>query len=98
MFLLYVVLSLLKFIWPKFQMFIEGKQKIINLVKDITATLKSVSVDEHYTSVLYSTFIKALISAWTEGPTCKREDGTTCSKLTSYGWDDLQQKLTYFCY
>ncbi|EIW84743.1 hypothetical protein CONPUDRAFT_116908 [Coniophora puteana RWD-64-598 SS2] len=76
-FLSYAVLSLLKFIRPEFQTFIEGEQKIIDLVKDVAATLESVSVDEHHTPALYGTFIKALISARTEGPAAGREDGTT---------------------
>ncbi|KAF9227599.1 hypothetical protein BS17DRAFT_856106 [Gyrodon lividus] len=67
-FLSYAVLSLLKLIRPEFQPFIENEQKIIDLVKDIAAVLGEIAANSHHTPALYSTFLRALISARTDGP------------------------------
>ncbi|KIJ16877.1 hypothetical protein PAXINDRAFT_168319 [Paxillus involutus ATCC 200175] len=67
-FLSYAVLSLLKLIRTEFQPFIDDEQKIIDLVKDIATVLGGIAVNPHHTPALYSTFLRALISARTDGP------------------------------
>ncbi|KAL4067825.1 fungal-specific transcription factor domain-containing protein [Scleroderma citrinum] len=67
-FLSYAVLSLLKLIRQEFQPFIENEQKIIDLVKDVATVLGEIAVNSHHTPALYSTFLRALISARTDGP------------------------------
>ncbi|KAG0695278.1 fungal-specific transcription factor domain-containing protein [Suillus ampliporus] len=64
----YAVLSLLKLIRPEFQPFIENEQNIIDLVKDVANVLAEVAVNSHHTPALYSTFLRALISARTDSP------------------------------
>lgn len=51
---------------PEFQQFIEDEQIIINLVKDIANVLAEIAVNSHHAPALYSTFLRALISARTE--------------------------------
>jgi hypothetical protein len=67
-FLSYAVLSLLKLIRPEFQQYIQNEQKIIDLVKDIATVLGDVAINSHHTPALYSTFLRALISARTDAP------------------------------
>ncbi|KAJ8589697.1 hypothetical protein M405DRAFT_817576 [Rhizopogon salebrosus TDB-379] len=64
----YAVLSLLKLIRPEFQQFIENEQNIIDLVKQIANVLADIAVNSHHAPALYSTFIRALISARTDAP------------------------------
>ncbi|KIO13589.1 hypothetical protein M404DRAFT_122870 [Pisolithus tinctorius Marx 270] len=66
-FLSYAVLSLLKLIRPEFQTFIENEQKIVELVKDVATVLGEIAINSHHTPALYSTFLRALISARTDG-------------------------------
>ncbi|KIJ69217.1 hypothetical protein HYDPIDRAFT_79437 [Hydnomerulius pinastri MD-312] len=66
-FLSYVVLSLLKLIRPEFQQLIENEQNIISLVKDIATVLGEIAVNPHHAPALYSTFLRALITARTDG-------------------------------
>lgn len=66
-FLSYAVLSLLKLIRPEFQPFIENEQRIVELVKDVATVLGEIAVSSHHTPALYSTFLRALISARTDG-------------------------------
>ncbi|KAI6132068.1 hypothetical protein EDD16DRAFT_1534431 [Pisolithus croceorrhizus] len=66
-FLSYAVLSLLKLIRPEFQPFIENEQRIVDLVKDVATVLGEIAVSSHHTPALYSTFLRALISARTDG-------------------------------
>ncbi|KAG1863638.1 fungal-specific transcription factor domain-containing protein [Suillus subalutaceus] len=63
-----VLLSLLKLIRPEFQQFIENEQNIIDLVKDVANVLADVAVNSHHTPALYSTFLRALITARTDSP------------------------------
>ncbi|KAG1893272.1 fungal-specific transcription factor domain-containing protein [Suillus fuscotomentosus] len=64
----YAVLSLLKLIRPEFQRFIENEQNIIDLVKDVANVLADVAVNSHHAPALYSTFLRALITARTDSP------------------------------
>ncbi|KAI6109599.1 fungal-specific transcription factor domain-containing protein [Pisolithus sp. B1] len=66
-FLSYAVLSLLKLIRPEFQPFIQNEQRIVELVKDVATVLGEIAVSSHHTPALYSTFLRALISARTDG-------------------------------
>ncbi|KAG6336922.1 hypothetical protein ID866_2160 [Astraeus odoratus] len=66
-FLSYAVLSLLKLIRHEFQPFIADEQKTVELVKDVAAVLGEIAVNSHHTPALYSTFLRALISARTDG-------------------------------
>lgn len=59
---------------PEFQQFIENEQSIINLVKDVTNVLAEIAVNSHHTPALYSTFLRALISARTDAPAQEGED------------------------
>lgn len=65
-FLSYAVLSLLKLIRQEFQPFIENEPKIADLVKDVATVLGEIAVNSHHTPALYSTFLRALISARTD--------------------------------
>jgi hypothetical protein len=67
-FLSYAVLSLLKLMRPEFQQYIQNEQKIIDLVNDIATVLGDVAINSHHTPALYSTFLRALISARTDVP------------------------------
>jgi len=64
----YAVLSLIKLIRPEFQQFIENEQNIIDLVKQIANVLADIAVNSHHAPALYSTFLRALISARTDAP------------------------------
>jgi len=66
-FLSYAVLSLLKLMRPEFQQYMENEQKITDLVKDIATVFGDIAVNSHHTPALYSTFLRALISARTDG-------------------------------
>ncbi|EGO21211.1 hypothetical protein SERLADRAFT_373019 [Serpula lacrymans var. lacrymans S7.9] len=72
-FVSYAVLSLLKLIRPEFQPFLENDQKIFDLVKDVVSTFEGVAVNSHHTPALYSTFLRALISARTDGSSSRAE-------------------------
>ncbi|KAH7929661.1 hypothetical protein BV22DRAFT_1102319 [Leucogyrophana mollusca] len=72
-FISYAVLSLLKLIRPEFQTFLENEQKVYDLVKDVASVLEGVAVNSHHTPALYSTFLRALISARTDGPASHAE-------------------------
>ncbi|KAF8582334.1 hypothetical protein K439DRAFT_1413481 [Ramaria rubella] len=65
----YAVLSLLKFIRPEFQPFLENEPKTIALVKDVADLLERVAVGPLHTPALYSTLLRALISAKVDGNT-----------------------------
>lgn len=52
---------------PEFQQYMENEQKIIDLVKDIATVFGDIAVNSHHTPALYSTFLRALISARTDG-------------------------------
>ncbi|KAH7914020.1 fungal-specific transcription factor domain-containing protein [Hygrophoropsis aurantiaca] len=67
-FISYAVLSLLKLIRPEFQTFLENEQKVFDLVKDVANVMESVAVNSHHTPALYSSFLRALISARTDAP------------------------------
>jgi hypothetical protein len=53
---------------PEFQQYIQNEQKIIDLVNDIATVLGDVAINSHHTPALYSTFLRALISARTDVP------------------------------
>jgi len=61
------VLSLLKLIRPEFQAFLENEQKTIALIKDVAELLERVAAGPLHTPALYSTFLRALISAKIDG-------------------------------
>ncbi|KAH7889471.1 fungal-specific transcription factor domain-containing protein [Phlebopus sp. FC_14] len=82
-FLSYAVLSLLKLIRPEFQPFIENEQKIIDLVKDIAVVLGDIAVNPHHTPALYSTFLRALISARTDGPQAQQQQQSEADVVTT---------------
>ncbi|KAG1734300.1 fungal-specific transcription factor domain-containing protein [Suillus lakei] len=52
----------------EFQQFIENEQNIIDLVKDVANVLAEVAVNSHHAPALYSTFLRALITARTDSP------------------------------
>jgi hypothetical protein len=64
----YAVLSLLKLIRPEFQAFLENEQKTLSLVKDVADTLENIAANSHHTPALYSSFLRALITARSEPP------------------------------
>ena len=53
---------------PEFQQYIQNEQKIIDLVNDIATVLSDIAINSHHTPALYSTFLRALISARTDAP------------------------------
>lgn len=53
---------------PEFQQYIQNEQKNIDLVKDIATVLSDIAINSHHTPALYSTFLRALISARTDTP------------------------------
>ncbi|KAF8237671.1 hypothetical protein L208DRAFT_476330 [Tricholoma matsutake] len=59
----YAVLSLLKLIRPEFQAFIDNEQDALTLVQDVTDTLESIAANPTHTPALYSSFLRALLSA-----------------------------------
>ncbi|TDL24905.1 hypothetical protein BD410DRAFT_744627 [Rickenella mellea] len=65
----YAVLSLLKLVRPEFQAFIGNEQNTFNLVKDVADLLERIAVGPLHTPALYSTFLRALISARTDEST-----------------------------
>jgi len=64
----YAVLTLLKLIRPEFQSFMENQERTIALVNDVADTLESVAASASHTPALYSTFLRAVASARTSGP------------------------------
>jgi hypothetical protein len=58
----------LQLIRSEFQQFIENEQNIIDLVKDVANVLADVAVNSHHAPALYSTFLRALITARTDSP------------------------------
>ncbi|TFK90305.1 hypothetical protein K466DRAFT_574338 [Polyporus arcularius HHB13444] len=63
----YAVLSLLKLIRPEFQAFLDHEEKTIAIVRDVANTFDQVAVGPLHTPALYSCFLRALISARTDG-------------------------------
>lgn len=53
----------LQLIRPQFTAYLDDEQRTISLIKDVADVLESISVNATHTPALYSTFIKALISA-----------------------------------
>ncbi|KAJ3850230.1 fungal-specific transcription factor domain-containing protein [Lentinula lateritia] len=64
----YAVLTLLKLIRPEFSAYLDNEQTTITLIRDVADILESNSVNPTHTPALYSTFLKALISARLERP------------------------------
>ncbi|PAV23778.1 hypothetical protein PNOK_0084600 [Pyrrhoderma noxium] len=65
----YALLSLLKFTRPTFRNFIIDKKATLALVKDVADLLENIAADPLHTPALYSTFLRALISAQSDVPT-----------------------------
>lgn len=65
----YALLSLLKFTRPAFRNFIIDKKATLALVKDVADLLENIAADPLHTPALYSTFLRALISAQSDVPT-----------------------------
>ena len=59
---------LLQLIRPDFQAFMESEQRTLALVTDVANTLESVAVNSSHTPALYSTFLRAVVTARTAGP------------------------------
>ncbi|KAH8813625.1 fungal-specific transcription factor domain-containing protein [Flagelloscypha sp. PMI_526] len=59
----YTVLSLMKLARPEFQSFLDSEQRILAMVTDVANLLESCAVNPHHTPALYSTFLKALVTA-----------------------------------
>lgn len=59
----YAVLSLLKLVRPEFSAYLDDEEKTINLVRDVADVLDKIAVNQLHTPALYSSFLKALISA-----------------------------------
>ncbi|KAF9077228.1 fungal-specific transcription factor domain-containing protein [Rhodocollybia butyracea] len=59
----YAILTLLKLIRPEFSSYLEDEQKTVSLIKEVADVLDSISVSSTHTPALYSTFLRALISA-----------------------------------
>ncbi|TFK36330.1 fungal-specific transcription factor domain-containing protein [Crucibulum laeve] len=59
----YAVLSLLKLVRPEFQAFLDNEQTTLSLVKDVADVLENIAANPLHTPVLYSGFLRALISA-----------------------------------
>ncbi|KAJ4478491.1 fungal-specific transcription factor domain-containing protein [Lentinula aciculospora] len=74
----YAVLTLLKLIRPEFTAYLDNEQSTIVLIKDVADVLESNSVNPTHTPALYSTFLKALISARLERPS---EEKTSSSDV-----------------
>ena len=52
---------------PEFSQFLEDEQKTISLVNDVADLLENIAVGPLHTPALYSTFLRALISARVSG-------------------------------
>ncbi|KAI0748453.1 fungal-specific transcription factor domain-containing protein [Daedaleopsis nitida] len=63
----YAVLTLLKLIRPEFQAFLDHEQKTIAIVNDVAKIFEQVAVGNLHTPTLYSSFLRALISARMDG-------------------------------
>lgn len=48
---------------PEFQAFIDNEQDALTLVQDVTDTLESIAANPTHTPALYSSFLRALLSA-----------------------------------
>jgi len=59
----YAVLSLLKFIRPEFQPFMDNEQTVLSLVQDVADTLEKIAANPTHTPALYSSFLRAVLSA-----------------------------------
>lgn len=60
---------------PEFQAFMESEQRTLALVNDVADTLESVAVNSSHTPALYSTFLRAVVTARTaekSGPSSPR--------------------------
>jgi hypothetical protein len=62
----YAVLTLLKLIRPEFQVFLTSEQKTLSMVQEIADLLSSIAANPLHTPAMYSTFLRALISAKAE--------------------------------
>lgn len=54
---------MLQLIRPEFESFIDDQRKTLSLVKDIADTLENIAANAQHTPALYSTFIRALVTA-----------------------------------
>lgn len=63
----YAVLTLLKLLRPEFQTFLDHEQKTIGLIKDMVDVFDKIAAGQMHTPALYSTFIRSLLSAKTDG-------------------------------
>lgn len=52
-----------QFIRPEFQPFIDNEQTALSLVQDVADTLESIAANPTHTPALYSSFLRALLSA-----------------------------------
>ncbi|EJD02176.1 uncharacterized protein FOMMEDRAFT_87458 [Fomitiporia mediterranea MF3/22] len=59
----YAVLSLLKFTRPAFRRFLVDEKKTLSLIQEIADILERIAAGPLHTPALYSTFLKALVSA-----------------------------------
>ncbi|CAE6494613.1 unnamed protein product [Rhizoctonia solani] len=65
----YAVLTLLKLVRPEFSAYLESEQKTLQLVTDIADVLEQIAANPYHTPALYSTFLRALITAKKESAT-----------------------------
>jgi hypothetical protein len=87
----YAVLSLLKLIRSEFQKFLADEQKTLSLVKDVADTLENIAANSHHTPALYSSFVRALITARVEPPAVNGESAPpTDGKEGDPGGDEEQ--------
>ncbi|KAG8699118.1 hypothetical protein FRC08_005498 [Ceratobasidium sp. 394] len=59
----YAVLTLLKLIRPEFSAFLGNELKTIPIVQEVADVLEKIAANPYHTPALYSTFLRALISA-----------------------------------
>ncbi|KAB5595391.1 Fungal Zn(2)-cys(6) binuclear cluster domain containing protein [Ceratobasidium theobromae] len=65
----YAVLTLLKLIRPEFSAFLDNEQKTLKLVQNIADLFEQIAANPYHTPALYSTFLRALITAKKESAT-----------------------------
>ncbi|KAF8607837.1 hypothetical protein BDV93DRAFT_467449, partial [Ceratobasidium sp. AG-I] len=68
-FISYAVLTLLKLVRPEFSAFLDNERKTIAIVQDIANVLEGIAANPYHTPALYSTFLRALITAKKESVT-----------------------------
>lgn len=86
---------------PEFQPFMENERSTLEFVRSVADVLESIAANPTHTPALYSTFLRALISAKTENPSSSNSvdrsisDTPNSHHLSMRGHGEMQPPVIY---